>query len=138
MSKFSKYVGKPYGNTHYGCFLLAASIYHNEYGLFLPTPPNSNDNRYVYSFYEHCLKYMQKIKHPKEGDIVLLHTIPWHVGIVTDPLLHKMIHVQIDTGGAVIERYDNARWKHRVEGVYRHRSLLEHVEKEQYYGNKAF
>ena len=53
------------------------------------------------------------------GDVVLLRLMnqPMHVGLVVDP--GWMLHIEegID---ACLERYDGARWRQRVLGLYRY------------------
>jgi len=60
---------------------------------------------------------------PQAGDLIIIAIAgkPMHCGMVVAP--GYMLHC-VPNPGSCIESYDRPKWKRRVEGIYRHRSLL--------------
>jgi cell wall-associated NlpC family hydrolase len=58
----------------------------------------------------------------RDFDMVVLKRagIESHIGLVTGP--GQMIHI-VDGADALIERFDQGRWKMKVAGIYRHDAM---------------
>lgn len=128
----SQYVGLPFkelGRDRNGidCYGLLKLCFAETYGIELPT----------YDSYSSTKDWAQvspliqqerdaswePVTDHREGDVVVLkiHGHPWHCGIVlTYP---KFLHVEWGTE-TCIDRLDSVRWARRVEGFYRHKSMI--------------
>ena len=131
-----KYIGMPWRtggrdiNRDGGldCWGLVVKFYKEHYHLTLPEFTEITTK----SSYKECSEKFEvekgndtdfvEVEIPQEGDIALflLAGHPIHVGIVlTD---NQFMHMD-DRAGCSIENYKGMKWKSRLQGFYRHKSL---------------
>lgn len=58
-----------------------------------------------------------------DGILLNMAGYDWHVGVVTQP--GRMLHIRRGRLGSRIEHYDDAAYKRRVRGFYRHERLFD-------------
>ncbi|TAM09432.1 MAG: hypothetical protein EPN72_01070 [Nevskiaceae bacterium] len=63
-----------------------------------------------------------KVTNPREGDVILLRSAPWHVGVVAYP--PNMLPC-LETRTSCIESWLSRHWCSRVVGFYRYRDVSE-------------
>lgn len=123
--KFRQYVGLPYEPPH-GCFLLVARIYQEIYGIDLQRDVNDlphEPRALLGALHQHLATLATEVSsgNEVEGDIVLLRTSSYHIGMIVEP--GWMIHVYEtpdDSGTTVIESYHAPEWRNNVMGFYRY------------------
>lgn len=131
---FEKWVGLPFeaaarGPRAFDCWGLVRAVYEEKYGISLP----SLDGRYHGIADQRALAGLVEEQRPEEwvpvpggderpGDAIVLRVagLPTHLGLVVGQ--GWMLHTQASVG-SVLEQYGRPRWRLRVEGFYRHRSL---------------
>lgn len=105
-----------------GCFRLVQRVFEDAYGILMPDCDaalrpgrDARAARFQLELAARCAP----VAEPTEGDLVILNIggRPSHIGVVTDPgwMLHSY-----SGGSAVIESYNDMRWRRRVEGFYRY------------------
>lgn len=117
-SAFGQFVGKPYEAPH-GCFRLVAQVYREVYGIDiedLDQGANSPHQRLA-RLHQHLSSLCVPVTEPEVGDLVLVRSRPWHIGVVVPG--REMLHSYAG-GAACIERFDTMRWEHNIEGFYRY------------------
>lgn len=125
LNKYKPYVGVEYERPH-GCFKLVAKVFKEVYGVDLGRPEEgldedaeSRDKTAVIR--ENLAKKGYEVSDPKEGDVVIIKSRPWHIGIVIGDGL--MLHNYSKTATSCIEEYKSMRWKDRIEGFYRYKGF---------------
>jgi len=104
------------------CWQLMCLIYRDQLNIKLPYL----DNRYVDAWDQNKISELYaaelaRVWQPTETPAVFSAVVfkiqgnPWHVGcvIAKDTMLHT--HYRIN---AAVERFNNALWRHRIEGFY--------------------
>ncbi len=126
MDKYRPYIGIDYERPH-GCFKLVAKVFKEVYGVDLGKPENgleeeadSKDKTAVVrkNFAERSVQ----VDNPKEGDLIIIRSRPWHIAIVIGDGL--MLHNYSKSSNSCIEEYNSARWKNRIEGFYRYKGFI--------------
>jgi sulfur carrier protein ThiS len=109
------------------CWGLVRLIYKDQFNIDLPSYANeynADDNHNTLAELIAISKEnWSKTEHPMIGDVLLLRAEGSlsHVGVVISPT--HFIHV-IEDINVAIERYDQGKWKNRLEGAYRYDSNL--------------
>jgi len=125
-------IGIPYRNKGRDllgadCWGLLRLFYLNEIGILLPT----YDDLYVDAFdkistsaaIQDFANDWVKVDIPQYGDGIKLRLMghPCHVGVYLGNA--EFLHTQ--TGhNSCIDRLDSVKWRHRIEGYYRHKSQI--------------
>lgn len=113
---YRQFIGQPYEPPH-GCLRLVEQVYREAYGIDLrgcDADVADNDSAALYRLLR---RLTTPVEDPREGDIVLVRSQPWHVGVVIEPGL--MLH-SYSGGLSCIENYDSFLWRNRVSGFYRY------------------
>lgn len=124
----NKYIGIPYvagGRSDEGadCWGLLCLIYKREFDIELPGYVDmSRDTHSDAELAEYMAAHREnweRVRDPSAGDVVLLRIAgePIHIGVVTAP--GQFIHSRADND-VVVDKYNNTRWSHRIEGFYRY------------------
>jgi cell wall-associated NlpC family hydrolase len=131
MIDFNGYIGLPWrdrGRTTAGvdCWGLVRLVYAGELGIDLPDHaddyPHAGDAVTVAALIELGRSDWAPVRTMHEAaDLVLMRQAPWHVGAVVGRGI--MLHIP-EHGTSCIEPYETGRWGNRVEGVYRHISMI--------------
>lgn len=115
-NNYSPFIGRAYEPPH-GCLRLVEAVYREVYGINLGSLDSgfaANDGTALYRLLDRLTFQTQD---PEEGDIILLRSNPWHVGVYIQP--GEMLH-SYQGGAGCIERYNDLNWRARVEGFYRY------------------
>lgn len=120
---YRKYIGKAYEEPH-GCFALVREVYEDLYRIDLGPQdegldPNNVEDR-ILRLHHKLVTIGEEVKDPKEGDVILIHSFPYHMGLVIDPVRQKMLHSYAN-GAACIESYGEGRWRNRIAGFWRYK-----------------
>lgn len=117
LADYRQFVGRPY-QPPLGCLALVEQVYREAYGIdrgpLALGQLSDADGRGLYRF---LLETMRPVDEPAEGDVILLHSQPWHVGVVIGR--GEMLH-SFDGGDACIEPYTGLLWRSRIAGFYRY------------------
>ncbi len=124
----AKYIGIPFverGREMGGCdcWGLVKLFYANEFAIELPGHEDlyatTTDLAGTLGVFVDEKKRWLKVSEPAPGDVIvlLMSGYPVHVGIVIDST--RMLHIERGLD-AVIERFDTALWRNRIEGFYRY------------------
>lgn len=119
--RYRRFIGRPYDAPH-GCFRLCQAVYEEEYVDKMPDYDHGLAGDDYNARSAVFLKYMSEdfvqVDDPKEGDIIVINVAgaPWHMGIFIAPgwMLHSF-----NGADACFERYDNVKYRSRIEGFYR-------------------
>lgn len=117
---YRPFIGLPY-KPPFGCFDLAAQIFERCYGVDLwPIESELELPVRVQNLHDVVLSHCHRVTDPVEGDLVLIRTTPWHVGVVVDPgwMIHS--YEAEGYGQSVFERYDGLNYRNNIEGFYRY------------------
>ena len=106
-----------------GCFALVQRVFESAYGIRVPDYASGVGHdrtaraaRFQQQLAAHCIP----VDDPQEGDVIILNIggKPAHIGVVTEPgwMLHSY-----SGGSAVIESYQDMRWRNRINGFWRYR-----------------
>lgn len=124
-----RFIGLPWlhlGRTPAGvdCWGLVRLVYAGELGIELPEHADHGGERHAISAIVESdrVEWIPVMTAARAGDVVLLRQAPWHVGVVVGR--GRMLHIP-EGRESCIEPYDTGRWGSRVEGVYRHISMIE-------------
>lgn len=125
LSKYRPYVGLDYEQPH-GCFKLVSLVFKEVYEIDLGKPETGLDEKAesrdkTAVILDNLQKSAVKVDLPREGDVVIIKSRPWHIGIVIGDGL--MLHNYSKGSTSCIEEYGSARWKNRIEGFYRHKAM---------------
>lgn len=120
-----KYVGIPFKPKVDDCWQLIRRVLLNEFGVrtrsFLDDYNEALVRSQIHECYGEERGRWRQVPPGEEqtGDVLVFRVvgIPCHVGIVAGD--KRMLHTMKGTDSAV-ERYDGARWKGRLHGIYRH------------------
>lgn len=113
---YARFVGRPY-QPPLGCLVLVQQVYRELYGIDLGEMAEGfEDGRALYRL---LLESAAPVTDPAPGDVVLLHSQPWHVGVVIGG--GDMLHSYEAYGEAVIEAYTGILWRSRIAGFYRYK-----------------
>jgi len=128
------YIGIPFkdfGRDHNGvdCWGLLRLIYKEQLGIELPSyvsEYNSTEDAQQLGSLILChlpeqwreVPLGQEV--PGDGVLLRLQGMPMHVGVVVRPGWMIHVHKGIDT---CLERYDQAKWRLRITGIYRHEGM---------------
>ncbi|MFN7115025.1 MAG: C40 family peptidase [Alphaproteobacteria bacterium] len=129
-----RYIGLPFrdhGRDRSGldCWGLVRLVMAEQFGIALPSLSGEYEHTLALDDISGVIRAQIPAWHALDsgaehcGDVVVLrlHGQPLHVGIVLGD--RHMLHVEARIDSA-IERYDQTRWKDRIYGFYRHRSLI--------------
>jgi cell wall-associated NlpC family hydrolase len=130
--RFDRYIGLPWldrGRTPAGvdCWGLVRLVYAGELGIDLPNRAddysNAGDRHAILPLVEEARPDWTRISGGAGArfDLVLIRQAPWHVGVIVGRGL--MLHIP-EGGTSCIEPYTTGRWGNRVEGTYRHISII--------------
>ena len=109
-------IGREYEPPH-GCLRLCEQVYREVYGIDtrdLDAGIQPNDGRALYGLVQ---RMTEEVTAEREGDLILLRSNPWHVGVVIGD--GEMIH-SYHGGAACIESYRSAVWRNRVVSFHRY------------------
>ena len=123
LTKYRPFIGREYEPPH-GCLRLVEQVFHEAYekgrdkvvGIDNGIPANSS---------RPLFELIQRLTYPvspgdvQEGDIILVRSRPWHIGVVIDPKKRLMLH-SYDGGAACIEQFIGPSWESRIAGFYRY------------------
>lgn len=125
LHKYRPYIGIDYERPH-GCFKLVAKVFKEVYGVDLGEPESglpeeaeSKDKTSVIR--KNLADKSYEVTDPKEGDVVIIRSRPWHIGLVIGEGL--MLHNYSKKSNSCIEEYESIRWKDRIEGFYRYKGF---------------
>lgn len=113
---YAPLIGREYEPPH-GCLRLCEQVYREVYGIDtrnLDAGIDANDGRALYGLIQ---RMTTEVGEEREGDLVLIRSTPWHVGIVIGD--GEFIH-SYHGGAAVIENYCNSLWRNRVVSFHRY------------------
>lgn len=119
---YRPFIGVPYAPPT-GCFRLVHRVFEDAYGISLPDSDaglapgyEARAARFHIELAAHCIE----ITAPAEGDLIVIGRggRPWHIGVVVEP--GQMLHSYAG-GSAVIESYNDVRWRNRIDGFWRYR-----------------
>jgi cell wall-associated NlpC family hydrolase len=128
-----KWVGLPFrdkgrGPDAFDCWGLVRAVLIEQFGVTLPdyadAYTDAHDHASVAAAVEAGLRDgWQIVPTPRCGDLVVIKIAgrPWHCALAVTPA--RFLHVP-DKGTSCIERFDNVIWTRRLEGIYRHASML--------------
>lgn len=120
LERYRPFLGLEYEAPH-GCFRLVAKVFQDAYGIDLGDQDEGLDeaeNKDRTARMQECLRRMTKeVSDPAEGDVIIIRSRPWHMGVVISPPL--MIH-SYNGGTACIEDYNDLRWRSRIQGFFRY------------------
>lgn len=120
VERYRPFIGVEYEPPH-GCFRLVAKVFLEAYGIDLGHADEGLEqaqHKDRTARMQECLRHMSvEVDSPAEGDVVIIRSRPWHMGVVIAPSL--MIH-SYNGGTACIEDYTDARWRNRVHGFFRY------------------
>lgn len=120
LAKYKPFVGVEYEAPH-GCFKLVEKVYKDLYGINLGGADNGLENAQnkdrTVRMQEKLAELGQQVKEPREGDVIIIRSRPWHIGLIIEPgwMLHSY-----SGGTSCIESYNEIRWINRIEGFYRY------------------
>jgi len=125
LSKYKDFIGIDYERPH-GCFKLVAQVFKEVYGVDLGKPefglPEEADSRDKTAVVRKNLAEKSfEVSDPQEGDVVIIRSRPWHIGVVIGEGL--MLHNYSRKSNSCIEEYNLMRWKDRIEGFYRYKGF---------------
>lgn len=115
---YRPYVGLPWVPP-LGCFELVRRVYRELYDIALDNAPQSNARAVYAAVQQRIAQHWLPIAEcdAREGDVILLRTDPYHVGLVISA--PDMLHcIQGETSR--VESWRGAQWGARVMGFYRH------------------
>lgn len=117
---YRQYVGLEYVPP-YGCLHLVLKVYSELYGIDLDAVAANTPNG-LQRFHRGVAEVGDEVRpgDEREGDLILLRTSPWHIGLVVEP--GQMLHCY-HGGTSTIEDYTLGRWRHKVVGFYRYVGL---------------
>ncbi|MGB1560812.1 MAG: C40 family peptidase [Sinimarinibacterium flocculans] len=126
------YVGMPYadkgrGPEAFDCWGLVQRIYADQFGIDLPgfenDYPHSADRMATAAVISRECGTWSRVDRPRVGDVIVLAIggRPCHCGIAVSAT--TMLHTLTGTA-ACIESLAGLRWRHRIEGIYRHAGML--------------
>jgi len=129
--RFDRYIGLPWldrGRTAAGvdCWGLARLVYAGELGIDLPDWADdylhAGDRHAIPSLVDEARSDWVFVLGPARPlDLILIRQAPWHVGVVIGG--GRMLHIP-EGHTSCIEPYETGRWGNRVEGIYRHISMI--------------
>lgn len=123
LSKYRPFVGVNYEPPH-GCFRLVAKVFEGVYGIDLGKQDegleDAESKDRTARIQQKLREMTEQVKHPREGDVVIIRGRPFHIGVVIEP--GQMIHAY-NNGTSCIEDYTGFRWKNRIEGFYRYKGF---------------
>ena len=141
----SKWIGIPFadhgrGPDAFDCYGLVHAIYREQFGITLPdyadAYSDARDHASVAAAVQAGLQAgwatIDRVHEtPRCGDLLVINvaTRPWHCGLMVTPerFLHCPTQQARDSGREIgsscVERLDNAMFRNRIEGIYRHASL---------------
>ena len=118
------YIGIPYinkGRKTEGCdcFGLVQLFYKNEFSIDIPEHfyHASDDIESAEIALESGKCDWKKVTEPAYGDVIMMRVAghPVHIGVILDS--RRMLH-SLKGHASVIELFDCAKWKNRIEGYY--------------------
>jgi len=125
IDKYRPYIGLDYVQPN-GCFRLVETVFLELYGVDLNNPDEglkeeseSKDKTKI--VLSSIARLSRQVYEPKEGDVVLIKSRPWHIGVVVGDGF--MLHNYSKNGTSCIEEYNSLRWKKRIEGFYRYKGF---------------
>jgi len=123
LAKYRPFVGVQYEPPH-GCFRLVAKVFQGVYGIDLGKQDEGleqaqNKDRTA-RIQQKLVEMTEQVQEPKEGDVVIIRSRPFHIGLIIQPGL--MLHAY-NGGTSCIEEYSGPRWKNRIEGFYRYKGF---------------
>lgn len=120
LDKYKPFIGIEYEQPH-GCFKLVEKVYRELYGIDLGGSDKgleTAENKHRTQRIQQKLQELGRpVDQPKEGDVVIMRSRPWHIGLVIAPGL--MLH-SYKGGSSCLEEYNGIRWINRIEGFYRY------------------
>lgn len=136
---FNKYVGIPWlmggrdVEDGLDCWGFVRYFYDEEMGIVLPRYDgtskfdNGTKGCSKYIIESDTYKHFVKFDEYQPGDICMFTFggFPIHVGIAVDERLMLHANEHNSPPGVAIDNYKALRWKNRLEGFYRHESLLD-------------
>lgn len=108
-------IGREYEEPH-GCLRLAEQVYNEIYGIpvgQMDEGITANDSRALYRL---LVQQTVEVGEPAEGDLVLISSVPWHIGVYTGD--GNIIH-SYKGGAACKERLHSPEIWPNVVGYYR-------------------
>ena len=120
LSKYRRFIGREYEPPH-GCLRLVEQVFSEVYGFELDRPDRDvepNDGRGLYRL----LDKLGKPVYPgyvEEGDVIVVRSRPWHIGVVVDPDQKWMLH-SYRGGSACIQPYNTIEWENLIAGFFRY------------------
>jgi cell wall-associated NlpC family hydrolase len=123
---------RPKGRDHFGwdCYGLVCCAYNDVLDVLLPSfvddyvdPGDTEASRRVINDLVLMEKqHWQKVSKPKAMDVVVftLGTSQTHIGLMVDDKCFLHCERKVNT---IIERLMCAKWKKRVEGIYRYQNV---------------
>ena len=120
MDKYLPFIGLDYEPPN-GCFKLVEQVFAKVYGIDLGKPDagleNSESKDRTARIQQKLRELTVEVTSPKEGDVVIIRSRPWHIAVVLGEDL--MLHAY-SNGTSCVESYEDWRWKNRIEGFYRY------------------
>ena len=104
---YSKYIGEHFDRPD-ACLHLVVKVWKEQFNRDIPNDNTSDTMAYL-------RENLDAIKSPRAGDLILLKSEEWHIGLVIKE--GEMLHTAPDDT-AIVERYDGLFWRNRIRGFY--------------------